>query len=30
MKRRDFVRTMCLGGLATFGLPIVTFAQVRQ
>ena len=30
MKRRDFVRSMCLGGLATFGLPIVTFAQVRQ
>jgi uncharacterized protein (DUF1501 family) len=30
MKRRDFVRTMCYGGLATFGLPVVTFAQVGQ
>jgi uncharacterized protein (DUF1501 family) len=30
MKRRDFVRTMCCGGLATFGLPVVSFAQVRQ
>ena len=30
MKRRDFVRTMCYGGLATFGLPVVNFAQVRQ
>jgi uncharacterized protein (DUF1501 family) len=30
MKRRDFVRTMCCGGLATFGLPVVNFAQVRQ
>jgi uncharacterized protein (DUF1501 family) len=27
MKRRDFVRTMCCGGLATFSLPSVTFAQ---
>ncbi len=30
MKRRDFVRTMCYGGLATFGLPVVSFAQVKQ
>ena len=30
MKRRDFVRTMCYGGLATFGLPVVNFAQVKQ
>jgi uncharacterized protein (DUF1501 family) len=30
MKRRDFVRTMCYGGLATFGLPAVSFAQVKQ
>jgi uncharacterized protein (DUF1501 family) len=30
MKRRDFVRTMCAGGLATFALPNVQFARVRQ
>ena len=30
MHRRTFVRTMCLGGLATFGLPVVSFAQVRS
>jgi uncharacterized protein (DUF1501 family) len=30
MNRRDFVRTMCYGGLATFSLPAITFAQVRQ
>jgi uncharacterized protein (DUF1501 family) len=30
MKRRDFFRTMCLGGLATFALPNVVFARVRQ
>ena len=30
MKRRDFVRTMCYGGLATLGLPVVNFAQVPQ
>jgi len=30
MKRRDFIRTMCSGGLATFALPIVNFAQVPQ
>lgn len=29
MDRRAFM-TMCLGGLATFCLPYVTFAQVRQ
>lgn len=28
MDRRDFVRGMCLGGLATFVSPLVTFAQV--
>ena len=30
MQRRAFLRTMCLGGLATFGFPHVAFAQVRQ
>jgi len=30
MNRRTFVRTMCYGGLATFVLPRVTFAQVRN
>jgi uncharacterized protein (DUF1501 family) len=30
MNRRTFVRTMCYGGLATFTLPRVTFAQVRN
>ena len=30
MDRRTFVRNMCLGGIATFGLPRVSFAQVRQ
>jgi uncharacterized protein (DUF1501 family) len=28
MQRRDFVRTMCCGGLATFALPSVSFAEV--
>ncbi len=28
MDRRDFVWGMCLGGLATFAAPLVTFAQV--
>lgn len=28
MDRREFVRGMCLGGLATFAAPLVTFAQV--
>lgn len=30
MDRRTFVRNMCLGGFATFGYPVVNFAQVRQ
>ena len=30
MDRRSFVRQMCLGGIATFALPGVTFAQVKQ
>jgi uncharacterized protein (DUF1501 family) len=30
MDRRSFVRTMCLGGIATFGFPVVNFAQVKQ
>jgi uncharacterized protein (DUF1501 family) len=30
MDRRTFVRNMCLGGIATFGLPVVNFAQVKQ
>lgn len=30
MNRRHFVRTMCVGGLATFALPKVMFARVRQ
>jgi uncharacterized protein (DUF1501 family) len=30
MERRDFLRTMCVGGVATFGFPVVNFAQVRQ
>jgi uncharacterized protein (DUF1501 family) len=30
MRRRDFVRTMCAGGLATFGLPRLSFAQTAQ
>ena len=30
MNRRNFVRNMCLGGIATFALPKVTFAQVKQ
>ena len=30
MDRRTFVKHMCLGGIATFSLPRVTFAQVRQ
>lgn len=29
MDRRTFVRSMCLGGVATFALPTVRFAQVR-
>jgi len=30
MNRRTFVRGMCLGGLATFGFPVVKFAQAKQ
>jgi uncharacterized protein (DUF1501 family) len=30
MNRRDFVRTMCYGGIATWALPSVSFAQVEQ
>jgi uncharacterized protein (DUF1501 family) len=30
VERRQFLKTMCLGGLATFGRPLVTFAQVPQ
>ena len=30
MDRRDFLRTMCAGGAATFGFPTVRFAHVRQ
>jgi uncharacterized protein (DUF1501 family) len=30
MDRRTFVRNMCLGGIATFGFPVVNFAQVKQ
>jgi uncharacterized protein (DUF1501 family) len=30
MNRRTFVRNMCLGGIATFGFPVVNFAQVGQ
>ncbi len=30
MNRRGFIRNMCYGGVATFALPRVTFAQVRH
>ena len=30
MDRRDFLKTMCAGGAATFGFPTVRFAHVRQ
>lgn len=30
MERRHFIHTMCLGGLATFALPRVSFASVRS
>jgi uncharacterized protein (DUF1501 family) len=30
MDRREFLKTMCAGGVATFGFPVVSFAQVRQ
>lgn len=29
MQRRDFISTMCVGGLATFALPRLSFAQVN-
>ena len=30
MERREFLRTMCYGGVATFGFPTVRFATVRH
>ena len=30
MNRRTFVRSMCVGGIATFGFPVVNFAQVSH
>ena len=30
MNRRTFVRNMCLGGIATFGFPVVNFAQTKH
>jgi len=30
MQRRSFVRNMCLGGLATFAMPVISFAQVPR
>lgn len=30
MDRREFLRNMCYGGVATFGFPTVSFAHVRQ
>ena len=30
MDRRSFMKQMCVGGIATFALPGVTFAQVKQ
>jgi uncharacterized protein (DUF1501 family) len=30
MERREFLKNMCVGGIATFGFPIVRFAHVRQ
>src|SRR5687768_10341533 len=30
MSRRTFVRNMCLGGIAAFGLPVVNFAQAKH
>jgi uncharacterized protein (DUF1501 family) len=30
MERRDFLKNMCYGGVATFGFPIVNFAHVQQ
>ncbi|MGQ0563014.1 MAG: DUF1501 domain-containing protein [Gemmatimonadota bacterium] len=30
MERREFLKNMCYGGIATFGFPVVRFASVRQ
>lgn len=30
MERRDFLKNMCYGGIATFGFPTVNFAHVRH
>ncbi|HEY0024687.1 MAG TPA: DUF1501 domain-containing protein [Longimicrobium sp.] len=30
MDRREFLKSMCSGGIATFGFPVVSFAHVRQ
>ncbi len=30
MERREFLKNMCFGGIATFGFPVVRFATVRQ
>jgi uncharacterized protein (DUF1501 family) len=30
MERRDFLKNMCYGGIATFGFPVVNFAHLRQ
>ncbi len=30
MNRRELVRNMCYGGIATFAAPRVSFAQVAQ
>src|SRR5688500_11158245 len=30
MERREFLKTMCYGGIAPFGFPVVNFAHVRQ
>lgn len=30
MNRRAFMKTMCVGGIATFSLPHVSFAEVRE
>src|SRR5687768_6364735 len=30
MERREFLKNMCYGGIATFGFPVVSFARVRQ
>lgn len=30
MERREFLKNMCFGGIATFGYPVVRFANIRQ